>query len=45
MCCGKPEYGQCGNGTNGEYFITASKLDFDCLLAPTQVLGECTARA
>jgi alpha-tubulin suppressor-like RCC1 family protein len=37
VSCGKPEYGQCGNDTDGEYFITASKLDFDCVLKPTQV--------
>eukprot|EP01052_Picozoa_sp_SAG31_P007413 SAG31_NODE_353_length_17229_cov_8.702160_17_plen_135_part_00 len=44
-CCGKPEYGQCGNGTTGEYFVTASKLDFDCVLQPTQVHGTTSTPA
>ena len=41
MACGKPEYGQLGNGTNGEYFITASKLDFQCETRPIFVGGTC----
>jgi hypothetical protein len=39
LACGKPEYGQLGNGTNGEYFITASKLDFHCETRPILVEG------
>jgi alpha-tubulin suppressor-like RCC1 family protein len=40
LACGKPEYGQLGNGTNGEYFVTASKLDFHCETRPIQVNGR-----
>ena len=40
LACGKPEYGQLGNGTNGEYFITASKLDFQCETRPILVEGK-----
>lgn len=40
LACGKPEYGQLGNGTNGEYFVTASKLDFQCETRPILVEGK-----
>eukprot|EP01043_Picozoa_sp_COSAG02_P061291 COSAG02_NODE_8207_length_2659_cov_1.645312_2_plen_145_part_00 len=40
LACGKPEYGQLGNDTNGEYFITASKLDFHCETRPILVEGK-----
>ncbi|CAM9794178.1 unnamed protein product, partial [Phaeothamnion confervicola] len=32
---GSPEYGQLGNGTDGKYFVTASKLTFDWVTHPT----------
>lgn len=41
LSCGKPEYGQLGNGTNGEFFVTASKLDFHCETRPILVEGAC----
>ena len=37
MACGKPEYGQLGNNTTGEFFVTASKLEFQCETRPIVV--------
>eukprot|EP01116_Phalansterium_solitarium_P014663 TRINITY_DN32419_c0_g1_i1.p1 TRINITY_DN32419_c0_g1~~TRINITY_DN32419_c0_g1_i1.p1 ORF type:complete len:493 (+),score=226.16 TRINITY_DN32419_c0_g1_i1:131-1609(+) len=34
---GLPEYGQLGHGTDGKYFITASKLAFNFVTEPTRI--------
>lgn len=35
--CGHPDYGQLGHGTDGKYFVTASKLSFHWELSPRQI--------
>jgi alpha-tubulin suppressor-like RCC1 family protein len=40
--CGHPEHGQLGNGTNGEYFITASKLSHHFVASFEEVRGFCS---
>ena len=34
---GRPEYGQLGHNTDGQYFVTANKLAFDCEVLPRHV--------
>lgn len=35
--CGSPEYGQLGNNTDGQYFITSGKLAFNYVTSPKRV--------
>jgi len=34
---GRPEHGQLGHNTDGQYFVTANKLAFDCEVLPRHV--------
>lgn len=34
---GRPEYGQLGHNTDGQYFVSANKLAFDCEVLPRHV--------
>ena len=34
---GRPEHGQLGHNTDGQYFITSNKLAFDCEVLPRHV--------
>ncbi|KAJ7393514.1 Protein rcc2 [Desmophyllum pertusum] len=34
---GRPEHGQLGHNTDGQYFVTANKLSFDCEVLPRHV--------
>ena len=34
---GSPEYGQLGHNTDGQYFVSANKLGYDCELLPRHV--------
>lgn len=35
---GNPEYGQLGHNSDGKYFLTSSKLAFDCKVRPQRVM-------
>ena len=34
---GRPEHGQLGHNTDGQYFVTSNKLAFDCEVLPRHV--------
>ena len=34
---GRPEHGQLGHNTDGQYFVTANKLAFNCEVLPRHV--------
>eukprot|EP00058_Branchiostoma_floridae_P028484 XP_002613975.1 hypothetical protein BRAFLDRAFT_67459 [Branchiostoma floridae] len=34
---GCPEYGQLGNNTDGQYFVTSNKMAYDCELVPRRI--------
>ncbi|OQR80194.1 protein RCC2-like [Tropilaelaps mercedesae] len=37
FACGSPEYGQLGNNTDGQYFVTSSKLAFNYVTTPKRI--------
>ena len=34
---GSPEHGQLGHNTDGQYFVSANKLAYDCQLLPRRI--------